>query len=497
MKKIVIIGAGVAGLAAGIRLRALGYDVCIFEKEKKPGGRMHHIGGEGFTFDLGPTIVMMPQIYRDVFAAAGRNPADYLAMEQVNPMFKLYFPDGDSFSMSSDLVELTALLDRFGGNDTQGYLAYLADVFKRYQVAKEEFIEKSFRGAGDFYNTRSLIAALKLRTFDSAYESLKKFVRNEKLRRSLAFQTLYIGISPYNGPSIYTIIPMIELLYGVWHVKGGMNAVATAMVRLFAELGGRLYLESSVDEILIEDKRAKGVKLGDRQVLADFVLCAADFPYAVTSLIKEDINRGKYTPDKVKAMEYSCSAFLLYLGIGQKCPSLGLHNVWFAQDFDRNISDIFDRHVFPEDPSLYIYCPSRIDDSVAPPGKEGLYILVPVPELSRDALKWDDLSIKARRDEIVGIVSRAIGMPDLPAKIDFEAIVTPVDLKERFNAYNGAAFGLKPTLMQSNYFRPHNKYDYCEGLYFAGASAHPGAGVPIVLTSAKLAVQEILRDDVK
>lgn len=494
-KKVIIIGAGVSGLATGIRLLSNGYNVEIYEKECMVGGKMHQINENGFKFDLGPTILMMPNIYKEVFEIAGRNPDDYIPMSQLDPLYTLNFSDGEVHNVSSNLPKLTELLENISSEDTLGYLSYLSDVYKRYLIAKDEFIEKSFRYKGDFYNPKSLINALKLKTFDDAYTSISKFVKNDNLRKSLAFQTLYIGISPYNGPSIYTIIPMIELLYGVWYMPGGMYTMAKGMHKLFLELGGKINLNAEVKEILIKDKIAYGIKLENEEKIADFVVCSADFPYAMKNLISNPKDKGKYIDSKIDSMEYSCSCFLIYLGLDKKYPNLNVHNLRFAKDFDKNIKDIFEDFILPSDPSIYLYTPSKIDESVAPEGKEALYILVPVPESSKRNINWDKDIIDSYKNKILDMVSKIDGLEDIKENIIFEKCFTPLDFESKFNAYNGATFGLKPTLMQSNYFRPHNKFDYCDKLYFCGSSVHPGAGVPIVLTSAKLVTEEIMKDD--
>lgn len=496
-KKIMVLGAGVAGLAAGIRLLVQGYDVEICERLPQAGGKMNQIKGAGFTFDLGPTIIMMPDIYREVFIYAGKNPQDYLSMKRLDPMYVLNFPDGTNHAVSSELTKLTQLLESISPQDTLGYLNYMADVYKRYLVAKDEFIDKSFRDRGDFYNLKSLANAMKLKTFDDAYTSISKFVKDEKLRKALAFQTLYIGISPYQGPSIYTIIPMIELLYGVWYLPGGMYTMVNAMVRLFKELGGSLRLNTNVKSIEIENGRAIGLRIDDRLEPADAIVCNADFPYAIKNLIKDNKAKGKYTDEKIDELEYSSSCFLLYLGINKKLPQLEVHNIRFGSDFDENIREIFDTFALPKDPSIYLYVSSKIDSSMAPEGSEALYVLVPVPDLSGSKIIWNDKTINAYKDKVLNKLSEMDGLDDIRDHIVFERHLTPLDFKNTFHAYNGATFGLKPTLLQSNYFRPHNKADNCEGLYFCGSSVHPGAGVPIVLTSAKLAVNELLKDDRK
>lgn len=494
MKKIIVIGAGVAGLSAAVRLQKLGYEVTLYEKDRQVGGKMNQIKTAGFTFDLGPTIVMMPEIYREVFEFCGKDPDDYIPMKKVDPMLKLYFNKEEPIEFSNDLIELTKTLENISPEDTQGYFAFLADIYQRYTIAKEAFVTKSFRGFWDFYNPKSLWAGIRLRTFSDAYTSISKFVKDDRLRKSLAFQTLYIGVSPYQGPSLYTIIPMIELFYGVYFIEGGMYTLATSLARLFEELGGKIVYETSVDEILIDNKIAKGIRIGKEQVMADAIVCGADFPYAMKELIPDERKRGKYTNKKIAKFEYSCSCFLMYLGLDKKYPEEHLHSIYFAEDFKQNVDDLFERGKLPDDPSFYLYRPSLMDDSLAPEGQEGLYVLVPVPELSKYE-KWTEQTMQAYRQKIIRLLKEKTIFKDIDEHIVSETLITPKDFSERFNAYNGATFGLKPTLKQSNYYRPHNKFSAAENLYFCGSSTHPGAGVPIVMQSAKLAVEELLRDD--
>lgn len=409
-------------------------------------------------------------------------------------MLKLYFNKEEPIEFSNDLIELTKTLENISPEDTEGYFAFLADIYQRYTIAKEAFITKSFRGFWDFYNPKSLWAGIRLRTFSDAYTSISKFVKDDRLRKSLAFQTLYIGVSPYQGPSLYTIIPMIELFYGVYFIEGGMYTLATSLARLFEELGGKIVYETSVDEILIDNKIAKGIRIGKEQVMADAIVCGADFPYAMKELIPDERQRGKYTNKKIAKFEYSCSCFLMYLGLDKKYPEEHLHSIYFAEDFKKNVDDLFERGKLPDDPSFYLYRPSLMDDSLAPEGQEGLYVLVPVPELSKYE-KWTEQTMQAYRQKIIRLLKEKTIFKDIDEHIVSETLITPKDFSERFNAYNGATFGLKPTLKQSNYYRPHNKFSAAENLYFCGSSTHPGAGVPIVMQSAKLAVEELLRDD--
>ena len=494
MKKVIIIGAGVAGLSSAIRLKTLGFDVEIYEKNEKVGGRMFSIEERGFKFDVGPTIVMMPDFYKDVFTFSGVNPDDYIKMVQVDPLNVIHFSDGTSVSVSSNLPSLMAELEKFGMKETDGYLAYLADVYERYSIVKETFLEKSYRKPKEFFNPKTLYKILKLRTLNSAYSSISKFVKDEKLRQILSFQTLYIGVSPFSGPSIYTIIPMIELVYGVWYIQGGMYQMAKAMEKRFIEMGGKIRLNSPVEEILTLSGKVTGVLVNGKPIYSDIVLCNADFPWAMNNLIKDDNLKGKYTPSKIEKMKYASSSFVIYLGLKKKYPT-SVHAIRFAKDFKKNIDEL-DQDILPEDPSFYMYSPSQIDPTVAPENKELLYILVPVPNMKSGQFEWDFGMTEAYKDKIMDMIEKIPGFEDIKKNIEVLKIYSPKTYGYKFNLEHGATFGLKPTLFQSVYFRPQTKFKTIENLYFAGSSNHPGAGVPIVLASAKLAVNDILKDHI-
>jgi phytoene desaturase len=491
-KKVIIIGAGTAGLAAGIRLQTLGYECEIYEKNDQIAGRMYQIREHGFSFDVGPTIVLMPEMYRELFRFSGVNPDDYIPMTLLEPMNTIHYPDGYSFSISSNLPKFIGQLESFSERETAGYLRYLSDVYQRYIIAKEAFLEKSYRKPRDLYHFKTLHALIKLRTLNNAYSSISSFVEEDKLRKALSFQTLYIGISPFSGPSIYTIIPMIELLYGVHYIKGGMYQMAKAMGKRFIEMGGKIHLNHEVDEIIIEKGVATGIRVGQHMIKGDLVLSNADFPWVMKNLVKQPRDKGKYTDKKIDKMAYSSSSFIMYLGLNKKYHTT-VHQIHFASDFKKNIEELF-QGIVPEDPSFYLYSPSQIDPDVAPEGHEILYVLVPVPSLHRHRIVWDDDMIMKLRNLVIHKIQTIKGFEDIENHLVYEKIFTPQTFESLFHLQFGATFGLKPTLMQSLYFRPQATSRKVKNLYFAGSSNHPGAGVPIVLMSAKIVTDEIVRD---
>jgi phytoene desaturase len=491
-KHILIIGAGVAGLVAAIRLLKQGFRVSIFEKNSQVGGRMNRLEEQGFKFDTGPTIVMMPEIYREIFEYSGVNPNDYIPMTLLDPLYQLHFADGTEFTVSSNLTKLIPTLEKFSPKDTEGYLRYLSDIYGRYRLARQSFLDRAFNRLSDVINPDIMLKTLQLRTFDTAYRSISKFVKNEKLRQALSFQTLYIGLSPFAGPSIYTVIPMIELLYGIWYIHGGLYTFAQAMQRRFKEMGGVLHLNSSVDEIVITNHKAKGLRIGQKLIEGDGVLVNADFPYAVDQLIKEDALRKPYPSKKISKLKYSSSAITVYLGMKKKYI-MPIHQIRYGNNFKQNITEL-DQGKIPTDPAFYIYSPSQIDPTIAPANQELVYLLIPVPNLIHNGQTFNEKFVENYIDQVLTRIEKIAGFQDFKANIAFKKYQTPDTWKTQYNLMNGATFGLKPILTQSNYFRPQSKALPIEGLYFAGSSTHPGAGIPIVMLSAKIVADVIKKD---
>lgn len=494
-EKVIVIGAGMGGLSAAIRLQLAGYRVEIYEKNQTPGGKMSQIKAKGYTFDVGPTIVMMPDLYRKLFELAGKDPENYFQLKRLEPMYDAYFKDDvyRRYTITSDLVDLMKMNEGLGQDTALGFLQYLSEMYKRYQVAVESFITKPFRYAKDIYNPKMLREVLKLKTFSSAEAMMASFIPNKDLQQMMGFQTLYIGVSPKKGPSLYNMIPMIELLYGVWFIEGGMFAYAKALERLFIELGGEIYYNKEVKEILIEKGRAKGIALKDCYVEADIVISDADFPYTMQVLVQDNKAKGKYSPTKIDNMDYSCSCLVFYWGVKGTYPNLKIHNFIICSNLSENLDQIFEGELI-RDPSLYLHIPSLADSNLAPEGNSSFYVLMPVSELGTGKYAWTPEVINHYRQCALDSLAPLDGLADLEHKIEFEQVYTPLEFEKSFNAYRGATFGLQPTLKQSNHWRPQSKSLDCDNLYFTGSSTHPGAGVPIALEGGKICAEEVRRD---
>lgn len=493
-KKVIIIGAGIGGLASAVRLLGKGYEVKIYEKEETIGGKVNLKETPDFKFDLTASILMNPEIFTEVFEGVNKDYRDYLEFIDIDPVYRVYYDDGSRIDFSSDMVKLADTLESISKKDSQGYFDFLADVYKKYLIADKHFLQKAYREPLDFFNPSTLINAAKLKTLSNTYDFVSKYVEDERLRKFLTFLPLYVGISPFNGPNIYTLIPAVTEIYGLKHIRGGMYSYVKAMERVIHELGGSIETGTYIDEILISDGKATGIRIGTKTENGDIIICNADFPYGIKELIRDENSKGKYTDEKLANMKYSCSNFIIYLGLKKKYPELLVHNLYLGDDFKENIECAFTGSL-PEKPSLYIYCPTSIDESMAARGRECLNVMVRVPNLLFNDIKWTRDTINLLRKRVFDSLHKIKGLEDLEENIVYEDYLTPMDLFNRFNSYGGTAYGLSPTLIQTNYFRPHLKSDTVENLYFTGSSVHPGPGVSIVLISSKLVVQEILRDN--
>ncbi|MDF2675248.1 MAG: phytoene desaturase, partial [Clostridiales bacterium] len=446
-----------------------------------------------FQFDLTASILMNPEIFTEVFDSVNRDYRDYFEFIRIDPSYRVYYDDRSSCDFSSDMVKLAETLESISKKDSLGYFNFLADVYKKYLIADKHFLQKAFRTPFDFFNPSTLINALKLKTLSNTHSFVSKYVEDERLRKFLTFLPLYVGISPFNGPNIYTLIPAVTEIYGLQHIKGGMYSYVKALQKIIYELGGTIETKTNIEEILIYDGKATGVRVGTETENGDIIICNADFPYGVKELIKDKNAKGKYTDEKLAHMKYSCSNFIIYLGLKKKYPELLVHNLYLGEDFKENIECVFNGSL-PQMPSLYIYCPTRIDESMAAKDMECLNIMVRVPNLLFNNIDWDMETINIMRKRVFETLHRIKGLEDLEENIVYENYLTPMDLFNKFNSYGGTAYGLSPTLIQTNYFRPHLKFQTVKNLYFTGSSVHPGPGVSIVLISSKLVVQEILKD---
>lgn len=491
-RKALIIGAGLGGLSAGIHLQRDGWDVTLIERNSRVGGRMNVIEEDGFRIDMGPTMLMMPHVLRDLFASCGRDVEDYLTLERLRPAYRVCWPDGTYLDMGCSMEEILESVRTFAPEDVVRFPGFITKMQDKYENARYNFIEKSFNSVSSLLRPSTLKGLVKSLPVESVYSFVAKQIRNEKLRQAFTFQTMYLGLSPFECPSIYALLPYIEMEYGVWFPEGGMISVANALGRLFNELGGKVELCKPVEKILLDGKTAVGIRTADgAERRADVVVCNMDLPMAYSRLLPADIRR-KNTDTALEKRDYGCSGYLLYLGVRDLECAWGQNIILLSDSYKMLLDDICEGGCAPRDPAMHVCIPTRTDPGLAPHGHDVVYVLVPCPN-TQGGLDWNREAPLLRERVLQKL--EAVGMPGLREKIVFEREFTPPEFETLYGCFAGSAYGgLAHTFMQSAYFRPHSRSEDVKNLYFVGASTHPGGGVPIVLTSGRLVSEEIAAD---
>lgn len=480
-KHIVIVGAGPGGLAAGMILAHRGFRVTVLEKQDEVGGRNRALRLGDYTFDLGPTFLMMRFVLEDLFREAGRRLEDYVQTVPLDPMYRLCFDDR-TIAVSSNPAAMKAQLRAVFGHDGTGLDRFLKQEEDRFRKLYA-FIQKDYTDIGSILNADMFKALPYLSAPLSVFQNLGRYFRDEKLRMVFSFQSKYLGMSPWECPALFTMLPWVEHKYGIYHVQGGLHRINMAMAQIITEQGGVIRTGTAVKSLAIEGRQVKGVILEDDvTVAADAVVLNADFGYAMSKLIKPGLLR-KYKPANLAKKAFSCSTFMLYLGLSRQYP-LDHHTIYFASDYEQNVRDIFSRKILSGDVSFYIQNASVTDPELAPPGKSALYILVPVPN-NRSGIDWEREK-QAFRDRIIETVIRRTGFVDLREHIEIERVVSPVEWENTENVHLGATFNLSHQFSQMLYWRPHNQFEEFKGCYLVGGGTHPGSGLPTIYVSARL-----------
>lgn len=486
-----VIGSGFGGLAAAIRLQAMGFETTCFEARDKPGGRAYVYQDDGFTFDAGPTVITAPHCIEELFELAGRSMDDYVELMPVNPMYRLQWSDGASFDYSSNEGELIKQIEKLSPQDVKGYRRF-ADYSKRvFHKGYEELGAVPFLKFSDMVRVAPQLA--RLRADRSVYSAVSRFIKDEHLRQAFSFHPLLVGGNPYETSAIYTLIHWIEREWGVFFPRGGTGALVGGLVKLFEELGGELRTETPVQSIdVVEQNRQTKhlVTTEERCETFDLVVSNADVHHTYSKLYGR-VAAAKKTSRRLEKMEWSMSLFVMYFGTNRKYSDLAHHTILFGPRFKGLLDDIFKGSKLPDDFSLYLHAPTVTDPSLAPEGCEGFYVLSPVPHLGRAAIDWDSVAQKYG-DAILESLEQHL--PGLRQSIVTRRHFTPNNFRDELNAYHGSAFSVAPKLTQSAFFRPHNRADDIPGLYIVGGGTHPGAGVPGVINTAKATCGLVAQD---
>jgi phytoene desaturase len=478
-----VIGSGFGGLAAAVRLQARGWRVTVLEKLDAPGGRAYVWRQDGYTFDAGPTIITAPFLLEELWELCGRKLSDDVELRLMDPFYRIRFDDGSWFDYSGDAEAMRAEVARFSPGDVAGFERFMAEAEKCYRLGFEELGTVAFDTVGDLL--AAVPSMVKMRAWRSIYQMAASHLRDPKLRIVMSFHPLLIGGNPFAVTCVYSLITSLERRFGVHWAMGGTGSLVRGLVGLLESGGGQLRCNAEVSRIEVEQRGGKptatGVTLASGERLhADIVVSNADTAWTYRHLI-EARHRRHWTDAKIERGRYSMSLFVWYFGTDRQYPDVPHHMMVLGPRYKELLHDIFKRQVLAEDFSLYLHRPTATDASMAPPGCDAFYVLAPVPHLD-SGTDWA-ATAEPYRQAIADALE--VVMPGFQQHIATSRVTTPQDFHDRLLSFKGAAFGLEPLLLQSAWFRPHNRSEDIENLFMVGASTHPGAGVPGVLTSAK------------
>lgn len=483
-KKIIVIGTGFGGLATASRLLSQGHEVEIFEKRDKPGGRAYVYEMDGFKFDGGPTVITAPFLFDEIFEAAGKRREDYFELVPCNPFYRIFNAEGKKFDYNGDHDFVLNEIDQWNPADKEGYTKFLQTTEAIFQKGFVELADQPFLNLWDMLKV--VPDLIRLQSHKTVYKYISKFIENDFLRQVFSFHPLLVGGNPFDTTSIYAMIHYLEREWGVHYAMGGTGSIVNALVTLIEEQGGTFHYSAEVDEIMISNGKADGIRLKDgSEHSADQIVSNADVAFTYRNMIPE-AERSTWTNKKIERTKYSMSLFVIYFGTKKRYLDSGLehHNIILGERYEDLLSDIFHDKKLADDFSLYLHMPTKTDPSLAPEGCEGFYVLSPVPHLDSNT----DWTQKANpyRDAIISFLEENY-LTDLEENIVVEHHIDPLHFQNTLNSYKGSAFSVEPILTQSAWFRPHNKSEDVNDLFFVGAGTHPGAGLPGVLSSAKIA----------
>lgn len=488
-KRVLIVGAGPGGLATAMLLAKAGLQVTIIEKQPRVGGRTSLIEGDGFHFDLGPTFFLYPQILDEIFAAVGRDLRREVPMKRLDPQYRLVFGAGGELLCSSDTERMVAEIAKLSPADAPQFRRFMS--YNRVKLEKfAPCLQSPFSSWTDLLQARMLAVLPYLKPWKSLHAELAEYFSDPRLQLAFTFQSKYLGMSPFQCPSLFSILSFLEYEHGIWHPIGGCNALSRGMARVAAELGVTLRLNEPVEEILFEGRRAVGVRTAQGEHRADAVVVNADFGHAMKTLIPNRLRR-RWSDETIATKRFSCSTFMLYLGIEGRCDQLQHHNIYVAENYRQNLDEIENQHALTEDPSFYVENPCRTDDTMAPPGHSALYVLIPV---SHQHPNIDWIRERARYRQVALRQLAKLGLTDIEKRIRFERIVTPAEWENKVGIYKAATFNLAHNLGQMLHLRPRNRFEEFERMYLVGGGTHPGSGLPVIFESARISAKLLLED---
>jgi len=491
MKSVIIIGAGMGGLAAALRLRRMGFEITVIEKLKRPGGRSNILQEQGFRVDIGPTILVMKDTFEETYRAIGQDLNQRIQFKPLDPNYRIYYHDGTHIDLYNGMAKLSAEVEKVEPGVTERLFRFIGESAKKYELGMD-FVVRNYNHITDLANPMAGLRLVQTRAYQNLYGQVGKFFKTDKLRKAFSFHSMFLGLSPFDSLAMYSLITYADLVEGMHYPMGGIYSIIEDMATLCGEMGVTLRMGAAVKEIRVEGGRATGVVLESGEFVgADIVVSNADLVYTYKKLLRPEF-RKVYTDAKLDRLDYACSGYLLFLGVDRQYDHMRHQALYFSEDYRANLDAIFRTRTIPDDPSFHLNNPSVTDPTLAPPGHSVLYLLAPMPNLQGR----NDWSAAAPivREKLYRQLERIID-PEIRRHVVWEREYRPADWERDINAPYGVAFGsLSQRFFQSSYFRPHNKARDIAGLYFVGQGTYPGIGMPMVLLSARLLEERLAKD---
>lgn len=492
-RRVAIIGAGPGGLAAAMLIARAGAEVTVFERLPQAGGRSATIAAESaagrFRFDMGPTFFLYPRVLEDVFTACGRDLRQEIELVRLDPQYDLVFGAGGHIRATPDLARMQDEVARIAPRDAANLARFMADNRAKLGLFRP-VLEQPFHSLRDWVRPAMLRALPMMRPHRNVDSDLATYFADERVRLAFSFQSKYLGMSPFRCPSLFTILAFMEYEFGVYHPRGGCGAVMQVMADAARELGAEIRLSTPVREIVVEGRRARGVRTDHGTELFDAVVVNADFAHAMRTLVP-DAKRRRWSDRKLARKKFSCSTFMLYLGIEGIYENLAHHTIYLSADYRRNLAEI-EAGAAPTDPSFYVQNACVTEPGLAPPGHSTLYVLVPVGNRVGEGVDWP-AEQAAYRARALAALAR-IGIHDVERRIRYEKVLTPTGWEQDLAIHRGATFNLAHSLDQMLSFRPRNRFEDIDGVYLVGGGTHPGSGLPVIFESARITSRLLAED---
>jgi phytoene desaturase len=489
-KSVVIVGAGIAGMATAITLAKNGFDVTVFEKNAQSGGRCGQILRDGHRFDIGATILLMPSIYRTVFESLGLCFDECFKLKDLSTIYKLYFGNCEQLIFSKDDAVMKPQLEAMEPGSFIRYKAYIETGYKFFRDSYSNLLARNFYNLFEFTTPGNVMMLIRLKTYLKHATFIRRFFKDSNLQQAFTFQNIYVGQSPLKAPALFSMLPATEMIEGALFPIGGMHQIALKLESVAKDAGVKFIYNMTVEKIETDVNLAKQLIFSDGTMIkSDLIVVNADLPYAYCNLLPDNKISAR-----LERKTYSCSAIVFHWGLSKTYPQFEHHSIFLSKDYQKSLNAIFDQYSLSNNPSFYIHAPVLTDSTAAPANEDTISVIVPVGHLDeKNPQDWEELKKIARSEVLKRLVLE--GFTDIEDHIKFEICYTPVAWKSIYNVSHGSVFGsIGHNIMQMGYFRPHNRHNRYRNLYFVGGSTHPGNGVPLVLLSAKLTSERIMKE---